>query len=85
MSNIQIHPIAYIIIGLSLCCMNRKKVDTSSIVGECLAIVLCLSIYPLVKWGIGEYFGSFEIVDFGVYCRVMMMVMVGRVVRWVRG
>ena len=83
MAEIPIHPVALVVIGLYLSWMNRQKVSASSIVGECLAVVLWLALFPLLKWGVVEYFG-WEVVSFWVYCRFMMMLLVGRIVEWVR-
>ena len=83
MTDIQINPIALIVIGWSLYWMKKQKVNTSSIVGECLGIVFWLALFPILNWAVVKYF-DWEVVSFWVYFRFMMMVMVGRVVCWVR-
>lgn len=83
MTDIQMHPIALIVIGWSLHRMKRQKVDISSIMGELMAVVFWLSVYPLMKWLIGKCF-DIDVVSFWVYFRLIIMLMIGRVVEWVR-
>lgn len=86
MTDPSIHPIALIVIGWSLYRLEKQEINASSIVGECLAVVFWLSVCPLMKWLLVKYFGeNIQVVSFGVYFRVMMMLMLGRVVKWVRG
>ena len=85
MANPSIHPIALIVIGWSLYRLEKQKINTYSIIGECLSVVFCLSVYPLMKWLLVKYFGeNIQVVSFVVYFRFMMMLVLGRVVGLVR-
>ena len=85
MTDLPIHPIALIIVGWSLCQLKKQEITASSIFGECLTLVFWLSVYPATKWLLVTCFGGkIEVVSFGVYLKFMMMLMLGRVVEWIR-
>lgn len=84
MTNPSIHPVALIVIGCFLYRLEKQEINTYSIVGECLAVVFCLSVYPLMKCLLVKNFENIQVVSFGVYFRVMMMLVLGRVVGLVR-
>ena len=85
MTDIQIHPIALIVVGWSLIRANKQKVNATLILVEIFTVVLCLSAYPLMKWLLVKIFGeNIEVVSFGNYFRLIIMLMIGRGMHWIR-